>query len=447
MYIGIDKTDFDVIVMGGGPAGSSAASMLAREGRSVVLFEKEMFPRHHIGESLMTDTYWTFKRMGFLDKLKDSPFTRKFSVQFANQAGRESRPFYFFEANHHESAVTWQVTRSVFDKMLIDHAAEQGATVYQGALIKQVIFDGERATGVEVLMNDAQTRQFNAKVIVDATGQSAILSNKFQWRVRDQKLKKAVLYSYFKHGHREPDLNGGATLVLRTGAGSNGWFWYIPLEDNITSVGIVADPDYLVKDRGQDLAKIFNEEIEKCESSRRRLANAERTDKIYSIIDYSYRSRHFAGDGFILIGDAYGFLDPIYSSGVLLALKMAELATDAIHDVFKHNDFSADRLGQFQTKLDTGIESMRKLVHAFYSDGFSFSQFLRKYPDQRVNIINLLIGDVFKDGVDDIYGPMSDFAVIPEPLFQQLAGSENKTSESQGLLSAKYASYHDEPIG
>src|SRR5882724_6665169 len=229
MYIGIDKTDFDVIVMGGGPAGSSAASMLAREGRSVVLFEKEMFPRHHIGESLMTDTYWTFRRMGFLDKLKESPFTRKFSVQFANQAGRESRPFYFFEANHHESAVTWQVTRAVFDKMLIDHAEEQGATVYQGTSVKQVLFDGECARGVEVTMPDGTIRQFTSKVVVDATGQSAMLSNRFRWRVRDQKLKKAVLYSYFKGAHREPDLNGGATLVLRTGPGSNGWFWYIPL--------------------------------------------------------------------------------------------------------------------------------------------------------------------------------------------------------------------------
>ena len=422
--------------------------MLAREGRSVVLFEKEEFPRHHIGESLMTDTYWTFKRMGFLEKLKDSPFVRKYSVQFANQAGKESRPFYFFEANHHESAVTWQVTRSVFDKMLIDHAEEQGATVYQSTAVKQVLFDGDRAIGVEVAMKDGHVRQFTAKVIVDATGQSAILSNRFQWRVRDQKLKKAVLYSYFKGAHREPDLNGGATLVLRTGPGSNGWFWYIPLENNITSVGIVADPDYLVKDRGQDLAKIFNEEVEKCESCQRRVADATRVDKIYSIIDYSYRSSRCAGDGFILIGDAYGFLDPIYSSGVLLALKMAELATDAIQDAFKTNDFSAERLGQFQPKLDNGIESMRKLVHAFYSEDFSFSQFLKKYPDQRVNIINLLIGDVFKEGVDDIYAPMSEFAVIPPPLFAELPHSENGNDGSPGkespeILSAKYNSYDD----
>src|SRR5918994_3907027 len=433
---------YDVIVMGGGPAGSSVAGILAREGRQVILFEKERFPRHHIGESLMTDTYWTFRRLGLLEKLKESPFVRKYSVQFANPAGKESRPFYFFEAVHHESAVTWQVTRAQFDHMLINHAAEQGAVVHQGVLVKQVLFEGDRAVGVEVQMQDGMREKFFANVVVDATGQMAMLSNKFRWRVRDPKLKKAVLYSYFKGAHREPDLNGGATLVLRTAPGSSGWFWYIPLEDDITSIGIVANPDYLVKGRGQDLAKIFHEEVEKCEPCRRRVEGAELVDKIYSILDYSYRSKRNAGNGFIIIGDAYGFLDPIYSSGVLLALKMAEMAADAIHDAFKHNDFSAARLGQFQSKLDRGIESMRKLVYAFYNEGFSFAGFLRKYPEERVHIINLLIGDVFKEGVDSVYGPMSEFAEIPPPLYEHLDGTivehTPTPEESDLLLSAKY---------
>ncbi len=439
--------NYDVIVMGGGPAGSSIAGILAREGRQVILFEKAIFPRHHIGESLMTDTYWTFRRLGVLEKLRESPFVRKYSVQFANPAGKESRPFYFFEAVHHESAVTWQVTRAEFDHLLINHAAEQGATVHQGVLVKQVLFEGDRAVGVEVEMQDGTREKFYANVVVDATGQAAMLSNKFRWRVRDPKLKKAVLYSYFKGAHREPDLNGGATLVLRTQAGSGGWFWYIPLENDITSVGIVANPDYLLKGRGQDLAKIFHEEIEKCEPCRRRVEGGERVDKIYSILDYSYRSKHNAGNGFIIIGDAYGFLDPIYSSGVLLALKMAELAADAIHDAFNHDDFSAARLGQYQAKLDRGIESMRKLVYAFYNDGFSFAGFLRKYPDERVHIINLLIGDVFKEGVDSVYGPMSEFAEIPPPLYEQVDGSMAPQAptpeESDLLLSAKYMSFDD----
>jgi flavin-dependent dehydrogenase len=441
------NNNYDVIVMGGGPAGSSVASILAREGRQVILFEKEVFPRHHIGESLMTDTYWTFRRMGLLEKLRESPFVRKYSVQFANAAGKESRPFYFFEAVHHESAVTWQVTRAKFDELLINHAADQGAVVHQGVLVKQVLFEGDKAVGVEVQMPDGSREKYFAKVIVDATGQMAMLSNKFRWRVRDPQLKKAVLYSYWKGAHREPDLNGGATLVLRTEHGSGGWFWYIPLEDDITSVGIVANPDYLLKGRGQDLAKIYNEEIERCPPCAKRVAGGERVDKIYSILDYSYRSKHNSGDGFIIIGDAYGFLDPIYSSGVLLALKMAELAADAIHDSFQHDDFSAARLGQYQAKLDRGIESMRKLVYAFYNDGFSFSGFLRKYPDERTHIINLLIGDVFKEGVDEVYGPMSDFAEIPPPLYEQVDGSMvaqvPTPDESDILLSAKYKEFDD----
>ena len=443
----MNTNKFDVIVMGGGPAGSSVAGILAREGRQVILFEKEIFPRHHIGESLMTDTYWTFRRLGLLEKLKESPFVRKYSVQFANAAGKESRPFYFFEAVHHESAVTWQVTRAQFDHLLINHAAEQGAVVHQGVLVKQVLFEGDRAVGVEVQMQDGTREKFFAKVVVDATGQTAMLSNKFRWRVRDPKLKKAVLYSYFKGAHREPDLNGGATLVLRTEHGSGGWFWYIPLENDITSVGIVADPEYLLKNRGQDLAKIFQEEIDKCEPCRKRVAEGTRVDKIYSILDYSYRSKQNAGNGFILIGDAYGFLDPIYSSGVLLALKMAELAADAIHDAFNHDDFSAQRLGQYQAKLDRGIEAMRKLVYAFYNEGFSFSGFLRKYPEERFHIINLLIGDVFKEGIDSIYGPMSEFAEIPPPLYEQVDGSMvaqvPTPEEADLLLSAQYKYFDD----
>lgn len=440
--------NYDVIVIGGGPAGSSVASILSREGRKVVLFEKERFPRHHIGESLMTDTYFTFERMGLLEKIKASPFVRKYSVQFANPAGKESRPFYFFEANHHESSVTWQVTRAQFDLMLIEHAAEQGATVHQETSIKRVLFDGDRAYGVEARMTDGSVQEFRAPVIVDATGQSAMLSNKFGWRVRDPKLRKAVLYSYFKGAHREKDLNGGATLVLRTPVGSNGWFWYIPLENDITSVGVVADPEYLVKDRGQDLAKIFNEEVNKVESVRRRMEGAERVDKIYSIVDYSYRSKFNAGNGFILIGDAYGFLDPIYSSGVLLALKMAGLAADSIHEAFEHNDFSAARLGQSQAKLDQGIESMRKLCYAFYNEGFSFSQFLNKYPEQRVNIITLLMGDVFKEGVDQIYDPMADFAVIPPPLYEQIDGPQVDLAEpvAAEVMSAKYREFDDRRV-
>ena len=439
--------NFDVIIIGGGPAGSGAASILAREGRSVVVFEKEKFPRHHIGESLMPHTYLAFQRMGLLEKMREGPFVKKFSVQFTNSAGKESRPFYFFEANHHESAVTWQVTRSAFDEMLINHAAEQGAKVYQKTPVKRVLFENERSIGVEVTIN-GETQTFYAPVTIDATGQNAMLSNKFRWRVRDPGLDKAVLYTYYKGARREADLNGGATLVLRACPESNGGFWYIPLENDITSVGIVADPDYLVKDRGQDLARIFQEEVEKCDACYQRVRGAEQVDKVYAITDYSYRSQHCAGDGFIIIGDAYGFLDPIYSSGVLLAFAMAELAADAIHQAFQHNDFSGARLGSFQPKLDKGIESMRKLVYAFYAEDFSFGKFLMKYPQHRIDVIDLLIGNIFREGVDEIYGPMAEFAELPPPLTANtaIAPNANGAIAPEEMLPATILYYEDRAI-
>ena len=156
--------------------------------------------------------YWTFRRLGLLEKLKESPFVRKYSVQFANPAGKESRPFYFFEAVHHESAVTWQVTRAQFDHMLINHAAEQGAVVHQGVLVKQVLFEGDRAVGVEVQMQDGMREKFFAKVVVDATGQCAMLSNKFRWRVRDPKLGFAML-GFFGAGVVVREVDGHLVAV------------------------------------------------------------------------------------------------------------------------------------------------------------------------------------------------------------------------------------------
>ena len=182
----------------------------------------------------------------------------------------------------------------------------------------------------------------------------------------------------------------------------------------------------------------------------------ERVDKIYSILDYSYRSKQNAGDGFMLIGDAYGFLDPIYSSGVLLALKMAELAADAIHDAFKHDDFSAERLGQFQTQTRSGHRVDAQARLRFLQRWIQLREVPAEVSRARVNIINLLIGDVFREGVDEVYGPMSEFAEIPPPLYEQVHGSAGESDEAtngaaveatqetpEEPLTAKYIYYED----
>ncbi len=413
--------NYDVIVMGGGPAGSTCATLLAQQGRRVLLLEKEFFPRHHVGESLIPETYWPLKRSGALEKIKAAGFTKKFSVQFASASGKNSRPFYFFETNHHESAVTWQVDRATFDKILLDHARECGVEVIEGAAVSELLMDGDRMTGVAWMPRehaDAEPGprvEAHAPVTVDATGLNALISTRMGLRHRDPCLKKAVIYGYFKNAMRDPGVDEGATLVLKTREG-NGWFWFLALADDVTSIGVVADPDYLFKGRGRDYEAILMEEVERCVALAPRLKDAERVGEVHTASDFSYRSSRVAGPGYVLIGDAFGFLDPVYSSGAFLALKSGEFAADAIDDAFKHNDFSAERLGQFGERITTGLETFRKLVYTFYTDGFSFGKFMMQHPRFRHHLIDILVGNVFKPGIDEIYEPIGEMINIPERL-------------------------------
>ena len=392
-----------VVVIGGGPAGSTAATLLAQRGLRVRLLERERFPRFHIGESLMPETYWVFRRLGVLDKMKGSHFVKKYSVQFVNEEGKESQPFYFFQVNPHESSQTWQVLRSEFDQMLLDNAREHGVDVRTGARVLDVLFEGGRAVGVRVQEGDGRTEEVRADVVVDASGQSTVIANRLKLREPDPLLKKATVWTYFKGAYRDAGIDQGATLVLYT-AGKKGWFWYIPLADDITSVGVVSSLDYLFKGRG-DHATIYAEEVERCPAVKRRIAGAQQVSGFYSTKDFSYRCTRVAGDGWVLVGDAFGFLDPIYSSGVFLALKSGELAADAVAEGFARGDLSGEQLGKWGPMFIRGMERMKKLVYLFY-EGFSFGQFVKRYPHYQRHITDLLVGDLFKEGVDEVFGPM-----------------------------------------
>ena len=184
------------------------------------------------------------------------------------------------------------------------------------------------------------------------------------------------------------------------------WFWYIPLQDDIVSIGCTGNMDYMFGNDNGDAESVFQRELTRCPAMEKRLSGARRATKYFTTRDFSYYSGQGAGSGWLLVGDAFGFIDPVYSSGVFLALKGGEFAADAIHDALQRGDFSAPRLGQWQPLYKQGIENFKKLVYAFYSEDFSFGTFLKQNPQYKSNMVDILVGDVFKPGVGDMFDAM-----------------------------------------
>ena len=396
----------DVIVIGGGPAGATVSTLLAQNGLSVELYERDHFPRFHIGESMIPNTFFPMQRSGLLQKMKASHFTKKHSVQFINQTGKLSEPFFFWDNKPHESSQTWQVRRSEFDLLNLNHARENRVTVTEGARVLEVVFEGSRAVGVRVKPEDGPEKVVRSKVVVDASGQSTLIIDRFGLRDWDPKLKKAALWTYWKGARRDTGRDPGATLVIQT-QGKAGWFWYIPLHDDVVSVGVVADHDYLFRDRGtKDPEAIYFEEVAKAPGLQPLIEDATRSDVFRIQKEYTYRTTKGAGDGWCLIGDAFGFLDPLYSSGLLLAMTSANMAADAIIDGVRDDDTSEARLRVWEKPFLQGVDRIRRLVCEFY-DGLSFGRFVRKHPHLKGLVTDVLIGDVFKDEVDVLW-PLMD---------------------------------------
>jgi len=263
--------------------------------------------------------------------------------------------------------------------------------------------------------------------VVDASGQAALLQNRFKLRLWDPVLNKGAIWTYWEGAYRDTGRDEGATMVLQT-PDKQGWFWYIPLHDNIVSVGVVAPFDYLFKGR-KDHEKTYEHEVERCPAVKQRIEGATRATGYFVTRDYSYRSKQVAGDGWVLIGDAFGFLDPLYSSGVLLALKSGELAADAIADGFAAGDLGPHQLGRWGDAFNEGVDRMRRLVCEYY-DGFSFGNFVKNYPELRNTVTDLLIGDLFDDKVDKVWKPME--SLYPADKKRLKSWREGETPDAAG---------------
>jgi len=404
--------DYEAIVIGGGPAGSTTAALLADKGRRVVLLEKEKFPRYHIGESLLPYCYFVLQRLGMIERMKASHFPKKYSVQFISTNGKVSQPFYFFQHLEHEAAQTWQVVRGEFDHMLLENARSKGAHVLEETTVREAIMDDGRVVGVRAAGRDGSSYEFRSPITIDASGRDAFSIVRREWRIRDPYLDKMALWTYYRGAIRDPGLDEGATTVAYLP--EKGWFWYIPLPDNIVSVGIVAEKDYLYKD-GRDLETIFHREVENNLWIKEHLAPGKRVENFRATSEYSYRSQHCSADGLVLVGDAFAFLDPVFSSGVFLALRSGEMAADAVDHALCIGDTSASQFDEYGRELCRGIEAMRNLVYAFYDHAFSFGMFFREYTDLKGDVTDCLIGNLFRD-FDPLFKAVGDFAKLPEPL-------------------------------
>lgn len=410
----MNSASFDVIVIGAGPAGSTTAALLAEKGHRVLVLEKEKFPRYHVGESMMPFCWYTIDRLGLVGKMEEIGFQQKHSVQFVSTDGIISKPFYFFEHDEHPSAVTWQVERMEFDQMIVEKARENGAEVREQHRVLDVIRDSEgKIVGVKAEDHAGAHHELYARVVVDASGRDCLVSSKNRWRKRDPELNKIAIWTYFEGAMRDPGLDAGSTTVAYVP--EKGWFWYIPMRNNRISVGIVADRDYLYRDT-RDPAGIMAREIGENEWIKEHLSVGQQVGEYWVTGEYSYRSNYCASDGVLLVGDAFAFLDPVFSSGVFLALKSGEIAADAIHEALSVGDTSAEQFQQYGEDLCLAIERMRKIVYAFYHPEFSFGKLVKMHPELRPTLTDLLVGNIFIDQFDELFDAVREICELPAEL-------------------------------
>ena len=405
---------YDALIIGAGPAGSSAAAILAEYGHRVLIIEREKFPRYHVGESLIPFTFGPLERLGMIPKMKQSHFVKKYSVAFVQPDGRASQPFYFFNRYDHDSvAQTWQVLRSEFDQMLLDHARERGAEVREETSVTELIREDGRVAGVRAADKLGNVSEYRARITLDCTGKEAFTATRSGWRMRDPYLNKVAVWTYYRGSKREPGIDEGQTVVafLR----DKGWFWHIPQHDDMVSVGVVAEGKYLSRDGVKDPKAIFEREVNENEWIKDHLATGASTGQYFITSEYSHHSRHCAAPGLLLAGDAFAFLDPVFSSGVMLALKSGVMAGEDIHQGLLKGDLSPEHFTAYGATIREGVENMRKLVYAFYDPEFSFKEVVNRYPEAGGEITDCLSGDVNKD-YTQLWNRIREFVPLPDDL-------------------------------
>lgn len=376
----------DVIVIGGGPAGSTAATLLAQRGHSVTLLERERFPRFQIGESLLPYNNDLFSRLGVSEQLGAAAFVPKFGAHFVTGDGSVAYSFRFDRRLQDPYRRSFQVKRADFDHLLLRNAAGHGVMVREGEAVASV----DLSSPDRVVVRTASGEEHTARFLVDASGHSALVGSKRGQRAEVQSLKKVAIFAHYRGVPRPDGRDGGSTsiVILR-----DAWFWLIPVSNELMSVGLVVDRDHFLA-TGLKPEEILERTIAVTPWVAERMQNATRETQVYTRKDFSFRVRNITGPNYALIGDAAGFLDPIFSTGVFIAMKSADLAAEGVSAVLSGRGGAA--LARYERDMQRSLDGYLRFIEKFYDREF-LEVFLQ--PTDRWGlldaVVRVLAGDVF----------------------------------------------------
>lgn len=452
-------SDNDVVIVGGGPAGSTVATLLARKGHKVTLLERAVFPREHVGESLLPFCYRILEELGVLDEMKQR-YVRKPGVRFLDTDGVTQTTWCFGSKIHDETHLSFHVIRSEFDEMLLENAAASGATIHQGTKVEAIDFDtapGEVV--VQAVGPDGAGQTHRARFVVDASGRETFLANRMKTKTAHKELERTALHSHWTDVEYSGGLEEGLIQIVYTGGKKQGWLWVIPVSANRLSVGVVMNTSYfreqhrIQADRGVDdwRLALYEQEIFESPYIRQVLEGGTRMFSVAYNGDYSYSVGSKWGDSYALVGDASAFIDPIFSSGVYLAMNSARLLAGALDTRLRKGKEDGDLAMKGVYEQITGAYALvDKLIRLFYTPeiiNFAQAGQAESAFDDTEHYVNamslqhfLLAGDFFEQSnrysefVDTMRDPKLfrryKKLVIDRPVFQE----KHCTSGGQGIF-------------
>jgi flavin-dependent dehydrogenase len=355
---------YDVAIIGGGPAGSTAAALLACAGRRVIVFERERFPRFHIGESLLPFSMKAFTRLGLHEKFLRAGFMKKFGGEIFGACSETGTKFYFKDGYRSQTDHAYQVTRADFDKVMLDHAAECGAEVREETAVDQVQFWKD---DVELTFKcNGSFRSLRARYVIDASGRTSVLGRQFKIKKTYDHLHKLSIFAHYDGVWRADGIDGTLTLLVR---GIDRWFWIIPLTAKRTSVGVVLDSE-IFRESKLPAEAFLEQAIAEQPIIAKRMTNAQRATEVYMEADFSYRSATLHGYRWLLAGDAAGFIDPIFSSGVFLAVFSGEQCADVLNAVLDCPRKAGRLFARYERRVNRAMDIYLRFVNAWYTKEF-----------------------------------------------------------------------------